>query len=444
MKIPKTAKREESRLETLIAYRILDTPQEQEFDIITEISAELFNTPVSTISFIDKDRVWYKSVVGLNTKETKRFEAVCAEILNDDNDILEIEDLSNDPKFSTSTVFIDDKSLKFYAGAPIKDRNGFTLGTLCVMDTKPRRLSDIEKSRLKNLSNMVMRQIEHRLIQKHLNQYVQLQTAELQKALINLRNKVSETQQEKAQLISDLQEEKDFTDMRAQLVQSISKQFRSPLTTITSSAQLIEMITPELSAGMDKHLNRILGSVKNIAEMMDDVLYFHELDLLNLHDSATEINITKLVYTALDRAKLECQGRNEFQVDCLEEETLKFYSNKEGLEMLLKVFLSNAIKYSTIGSIIKFQYSVTSESFQFNINTKGATLKKSELKQIFDLFYRGDNSANTSGLGIGLTTARKLISSLNGQIKVESTSRDGTTFYVLIPAFTQEGQTETK
>ena len=112
--------------------------------------------------------------------------------------------------------------------------------------------------------------------------------------------------------------------------------------------------------------------------------------------------------------------------------------------MLLKVFLSNAIKYSTIGSIIKFQYSVNSESFQFNVNTKGATLKKSELKQIFDLFYRGDNSANTSGLGIGLTTARKLISSLNGQIKVESTLRDGTTFYVLIPAFTQEGQAETK
>lgn len=289
-----------------------------------------------------------------------------------------------------------------------------------------------------------MSQIEHRLIQKHLNQYVQLQTAELQKTLINLRNKVSETQQEKAQLISDLQEEKDFADMRAQLVQSISKQFRSPLTTITSSAQLIEMITPELSTGMDKHLNRILGSVKNIAEMMDDVLYFHELDLLNLPDSATEINITKLVYTALDRAKLECQGRNEFQVDCLEEETLKFYSNKEGLEMLLKVFLSNAIKYSTLGSIIKFQYSVNSESFQFNVNTKGATLKKSELKQIFDLFYRGDNSANTSGLGIGLTTARKLIGSLNGQIKVESTSRDGTTFYVLITAFTQEGQAETK
>lgn len=85
-------------------------------------------------------------MVGLNTKETKRSEAVCAEILNDDNDILEIEDLSNDPKFSSSTVFIDDQSLKFYAGAPIKDRNGFTLGTLCVMDTKPRRLSDIEKA----------------------------------------------------------------------------------------------------------------------------------------------------------------------------------------------------------------------------------------------------------------------------------------------------------
>jgi adenylate cyclase len=151
---------EEERLEALHGFDILDTPAEKAFDDLVRLASYICEAPIAAVTFIDKDRQWFKSKVGLAVPETKRDISFCAHAMTLPNEMLIVPDASLDARFSDNPLVTGEPKIRFYAGAPLVTADGFVLGTLCVIDHVPKELSAAQTKALAVLRNQVMRELE--------------------------------------------------------------------------------------------------------------------------------------------------------------------------------------------------------------------------------------------------------------------------------------------
>ena len=152
---------EEARVIALDKYAILDTDPEQFFDDLTLLASHVCNTPIALISLVDEDRQWFKSRVGLDASETSRDIAFCSTAILQ-SDVFVIPDALADERFRDNPLVVSDPHIRFYAGAPLINEDGYALGTLCVVDRAPRELAPEQKEALKALSRLVLAQLEFR------------------------------------------------------------------------------------------------------------------------------------------------------------------------------------------------------------------------------------------------------------------------------------------
>lgn len=158
MQAPGLPDNEAARLATLHGLNILDTPRDDRFDRYTRIAARIFDMPIATISLVDQCRQWFKSAEGLDVDETPRDISFCGHAILGD-DVFEVRNTRRDPRFRNNPLVVDHPHIRFYAGAPLRAPNGVKLGTLCIIDRVPRRLSDEDKTMLRNLANMVVEEM---------------------------------------------------------------------------------------------------------------------------------------------------------------------------------------------------------------------------------------------------------------------------------------------
>ena len=142
---------EKERLKALHGYEILNSLTEFEFDRITELASIICNVPISLVSLVDENRQWFKSAVGLDVKETPRELAFCQYAIMDDV-LFEVNDAAADDRFKDNELVTGDPNIRFYAGFPLVDPNGYGLGTLCVIDRIPRTLNKKQKRALELLA----------------------------------------------------------------------------------------------------------------------------------------------------------------------------------------------------------------------------------------------------------------------------------------------------
>src|SRR3954447_423063 len=153
---------ESERREAVRRYDILDTPPDGAFDRITAIAARRFDVPISIISIVDHDRIWFKSHHGLTVKQIGRDPGLCASAILAEIPHI-IEDAALDPRSLANPLVAGDFGLRFYAGVPLRTHDGFNLGTLCVIDKEPRPLDQGQIDDLRDLASVVMDQMELRL-----------------------------------------------------------------------------------------------------------------------------------------------------------------------------------------------------------------------------------------------------------------------------------------
>lgn len=189
---------EDKRIEKLEAYEILDTMPETVFDDITYLASVICGTPIALISLVDRDRQWFKSKRGMEPAETHRDLAFCAHAILEPESTLIVPDATEDERFWDNPL-VTDGPVRFYAGAPLRAGEGSAIGTLCVIDSEPKALTEEQRTALAALSRQVMSQLQLRKTLKDLADYqerlenYQRRLEEVNEALVSSQDTHSET-----------------------------------------------------------------------------------------------------------------------------------------------------------------------------------------------------------------------------------------------------------
>lgn len=157
--------RQHERLKALYSFDILDTAPEREFDDVVQLAARVCDTEIAVINLIDAERQWFKSETGLGVRETPLETSLCSHAILEE-DFLEIHDTRHDDRMKDNPLCLGVDGLRFYAGALLKTDDGLPIGTLCVLDRKPRTLTELQRDALRVLSRQVVNQLNLRLALK--------------------------------------------------------------------------------------------------------------------------------------------------------------------------------------------------------------------------------------------------------------------------------------
>lgn len=159
MKCPEIPQNEAERLHALRALKILDSSHEERFDRVTRMARRLFGVPISLVSLVDEDRQWFKSAQGLDASQTAREVSFCGHAINEDG-LFIIPNTLADERFHDNPLVTDAPNIRFYAGCPLKLRQGINIGTLCLIDSKPREMDEEDRRLLQDLGEMIEQEIK--------------------------------------------------------------------------------------------------------------------------------------------------------------------------------------------------------------------------------------------------------------------------------------------
>lgn len=155
---PEVPANEAERLHALRTLQILDTSHEERFDRVTRMAKRMFDVEISLVSLVDQDRQWFKSTQGLDASETSREISFCGHAINQDG-LFIIPNAVEDVRFFDNPLVTEAPNIRFYAGYPLKLRQGINLGTLCLIDSKPKNLNEEDKQLLNDLGAMIEQEI---------------------------------------------------------------------------------------------------------------------------------------------------------------------------------------------------------------------------------------------------------------------------------------------
>lgn len=390
---------EKQRLEALQSLNILDTLPEKDYDDITRLASQICGAPVSLLSFIDTDRQWYKSTHGYEIEVLPREISFCTHAIMTPDEPTIINDMTTDDRFSSNPLVTEDPKVRFYAAVPLVFE-GEAIGTICVVDLKPKRLEPAQIEALEILSGQAMRLLD------------------LRKALAIMK----ETQRVKEIAYDNLQE----------FAHIVSHDLKAPIRGIKMlSEALDEDYGKDLDESGQEYIQLMKNSAEDAIDLVDDILRYSEA-IQKLKDSTDDVCVKSI----LDEVVPKLNAPEHFHFD-LGNNLPKFKTSRVAVEQILTNLISNAIKYNDKEKPeVKVNCYETGKYIKFEIADNGVGIEEKDLKRIFNLFDRGNrinlNKKNNSH-GIGLSIVKKLVEHLDGEIQIESEPGVGTKFEFMIP-----------
>lgn len=390
-------KKEYYMLKELYSLSHIDTERiEKDIEAIVNLSSTLCNTSASSIHlfetreyYIDKSKNW------INSNTSKNHKLFCDYVIKENiNDIFIINDTRKDSRFEHLEE-VKNNSIIFYAGVRLKNLNGNTIGTLFVVDNQPKELSERQKDGLKLLG----RQMTHRL-EEHRNK-------------IKLQQLKNELQNKNEQL-------RNFAGV-------VSHDMKMPLANMILTCDLLRakykgVIDEEGS----NYLHRMKQSSLILSEYITNILQHYESDQV-AEMAIEEFYLHDLLENTIDILNIQ----EECDIN-LPENNLKVIGNQVALGQIFINLITNSLKYNDKEKIvIDIECSEDNDYYHFSVRDNGIGISKDQLTKIFHLFQtfgQIDRNGNV-GNGIGLSTVRKLIMGLGGDIEVESRLGKSTTFY---------------
>lgn len=385
---------ENIRLATLERLELPLQPEEN-YDNITRLASFICETPVSLITLIGKDTQWFKSRVGTDLVEAKRENSHCTHAILKPDELMVVEDTREDRRFADNIYTTTEPKILFYAGMPLKAFNGTALGTLCVLDVKPKKLTPEQKDALMALA----KQVENLF--------------ELRRHNLNLERTTKELKEKNIQL-------KDFAG-------TVSHDMKMPLANMIITTDLIRAkYSDKFDDQGTQYLDYLKLSAYKLSNYITGILNHYESDTLG-EIIEEEFDIHDLLEQIIDLLNInyEC-------VINLPDENLILNCNRMALQQIFINLLGNSLKYNNKEEIlINVTCSQDEHQYKFAITDNGIGIPKDKQGEIFELFkvIEEQDRSGIRGNGIGLSTVKKLVNSMGGEIWVESEVNKGTTFH---------------
>ncbi len=398
---------ENERLAELLRYEVLDSPAEKDFNSIVELASHVCETEISLVSLIDEKRQWFKASKGLDTQETHRDLAFCAHAIHGD-DIFEIADASQDERFHDNPLVESTPNIRFYAGQPIKSSGGKNLGTLCVISTSPRMLTEFQRYVLKVLG----RQVEQ---------------------LLELRLKVSQLEKGYEQIKEQQQSLTKLNKLKDQTLSLLSHDLRSPLANIVS---ILDMFNQDYLAveELKDLIGEIQAEVSQQVDQLDRVLEWAQEEIQNGETQCRYVALKPIIAQSLDWVRKDAKNKGVNLSEDIEED-LAVLGDQDLLEIVLRNLLKNAVKYTSEGDKICLFAHLEGDFVQLKVSDTGLGIHKDNLDKVLDnnSSFSTLGTARENGTGLGLLFCQNYLQKMNSKLEVHSHWQQGCTFSFLLP-----------
>lgn len=398
------------RLRALRTLGILDTPPESAFDRVTQTIARACGKPIALISLVDEERQWFKSVVGLQAvRETPRADSICAHAISRD-DLLEIPDCRDDLRFRNNPFFIGHLGVRFYAGAPLILSDGARIGALCVMGYEPDQLDADRKSLLLDLAQVVVSLLEQR--------------RELRREVAGLTEAVAEAEAS--------------TAVRNQILGTIARDVRNPLSSIIGFADLMrQQIYGALPHRYSEAAEMIHVSGEAMLRLIDDLMDYSriELDTIVVDPRPTDVSyVVERTLTVLTPVATVRGVSLSYQ----DPESLEFHLDERLLRQVLATTLSQAIQVSAEGGTLVVSVARAETGLQMTIakerpDTPGDASAGSRRAGRAGNHPPAANQARVRADGLGMPIAHKLAGLMGGRLEVGARQDGGTCVVLHVP-----------
>jgi signal transduction histidine kinase len=398
---------EAERLMELFKYEILNTQYEEDYDEIAKLASSICQTPISTITLIDANQQWFKAKVGVDNSSGDRSTSFCAHAILQD-EIMEVPDALLDDRFHDNPMVTDDPGIRFYAGYPLINENGFKLGTLCVIDKQPRTLSIDQKRTLVVLGKQVIKLFELRLKQRQ---------TEAQKQII---------EDQKASL-------QEYATIQNKIISIIAHDVRGPIASVKTMIELAK--NGELSEEEQEHLLDLLDKqLDGTLDMLTNVVDWGSMLTKKGKFVMAPVDISQLVKEKMMKNMhpfLEQKGNqliNEVPEGVLidtDENTIRF---------ILRNLISNSNKFTSNGTI-RLSANKEDDRLIVTVTDTGCGMNAEMVQSLFNPLKRQsrEGTHREKGSGLGLVLVKDFADALNISLDIHSEEGKGTRISLVIP-----------
>ena len=408
---------EEQRLESLAAHAILDTLPEQDFDDATQLASFICGVPIALVSLVDRERQWFKSKVGLDASETPRDVAFCAHAILQD-DVFVVPDAHQDERFHDNPLVTGGPRVRFYAGTPLKSATGHSLGTLCLIDNKPRQLTAQQADVLRRLGRQVEAHLQLRLRVKELER-LELQSRSQRDALARV------------------QKQKD------ELVQLVMRDFHAPLSSIQSNASFIQYLM-----NLPDRVCHSAREIRDAAESMQRMV-------TNLMEASTDDAPVDLQTTEFDVCALLSEVTRDFSqrtrnshrqfTHSVRVSEQRITADRALLRRTLDNLLDNSFRFTALGNGKVWLEASQPEKglLEVRVRDEGPGIPPSTRPHLFQVHIPEgvpSSARARASNGLGLAFCRRAVEAHGGWIWVEDNHPRGITFCLRLPVRPSESQ----
>jgi signal transduction histidine kinase len=392
MIFPQIPANERERLNELYKYEILDSAYEEEFDEIVRHASNVCNVPMSLITLIDFDRLWYKAQFGIDGTEAARNTSFCAHAILSD-DLLEVEDATADMRFFDNPFVLGEPKVRFYAGMPLTTQSGYKIGTLCIIDNTAKRLTADQVFALKVLSRQIVKLFELRVTNKELNRVKDVQQKVMTIMAHDIRGSL-------ASMKATYDLKNDFHLSEAEL-------------------EAFYKLIPQQLGGTLQLLNDIVTWGKmQVEDTQSAVTVFHPYDTCDACFSQISVAANSKGNTLINKIAAD----------------LKSTGHKEAFEFILRNLIGNANKFTSGGTITVSGIAVK-DGIKVTIADTGKGMSDAALKSLkqSDWAVTEQGTHREKGSGLGLRLIYEFLSAVNGSINFDSAPGAGTKVEVYFP-----------